>query len=134
MQYREFILNFILHGYTKEKLQKKKQIKQTPLVVFMLLFKIILDKHNYIKLHLNVRTFRFKDGRIVNFEDSAIIPFSSVLLRFNLHNQKWTSILGSNAELMRAYSPLNCVIAQAHSCVIEGYRYAQYNLLKWISE
>jgi len=47
----------------------------------------------------------FKDWRTVNFEDSAIIPFSSVLLRFNLHNRKWTSILASNAEFMRAYSP-----------------------------
>jgi len=49
--------------------------------------------------------FRFKDGRTVNFEDFAIIPFSSVFLSFNLHNRKWTSILVSNAELMRAYSP-----------------------------
>jgi len=36
----------------------------------MLLFKIIINKHRlYIKLHLNVCTFRFKEGRTVNFED-----------------------------------------------------------------
>jgi len=32
-----------------------------------------------------------------------------VFLRFNL-NRKWTSILTSNAEFMRAYSPLGQVL------------------------
>jgi len=42
MQYREFILNFILHGYTKETLVTKTDTSHC-----VYASKIILKKHNY---------------------------------------------------------------------------------------
>jgi len=48
MQYREFILNFILHGYTKGTLVTKTDKTDTRRVYASFLKKIILNKHKAI--------------------------------------------------------------------------------------